>query len=392
MFEPAVLKWARQQAEWSEEVLASKLSAFWKDVTAQSVRNWENGAELLTPAQIRRLAELYKRPTAVFLLAAPPDEIALPQDRRTIGSRLRGAFTPAALLSIRRARNVQRHASELDGELGISRRFKYRRVQVGTDPVALAARIRGEIGVGIQEQFRARTYAEFFEYLRGRLERTGVITLRSGGTNSFPLEDARALSFAEVEPYVILINNHDSEGAKNFSLLHEFGHVLVRQAGICNDFTLFANGRRQVDPLEVFCNQFAASFLVPDEAFLTHRAIQGKGRLDPGALDTVVRPLTLSFKVSRFVILRKLLARGLIASNVYKAKVEEWEKEPALKKRGGRSVPPRTAILNNGPAFSSLVFDAYRQDRLSYAAASDYLGMKAKHMSAFARLMEAHGG
>lgn len=391
LFEPAVLRWARKQLSFTEEALASKLEAFWKDMTPELVRDWETGADAPTPTQVRKLAEFYKIPTAVFLLAVPPDEKSLPPDRRTIGSRLRGAFSPAAMLAIRRARRVQRLAGELDEELGITRRFKYHQ-QRSDDPAALAARIRADLSISADDQFGFRSYAEFFEYLREGLEGTGVITLRSGGTNSFPTQDARALSFADAEPYVILINNQDSEGAKNFSLLHEFAHILVRQAGICNDFTSFTADHGRIDRLELFCNQFAASFLVPDEPFLAHAALRGKRRLDPGELDNVVRAIALAFKVSRFVVLRKLLTKELIDAKTYKAKAAEWETEPRPTKRGGRSVPPRTAILNNGPAFSSLVFNAYRQDRLSYAAASDCLGMKAKHLPAFEKLIEAHGG
>ena len=141
----------------------------------------------------------------------------------------------------------------------------------------------------------------------------------------------------------------------------------------------------------MFCNQFAANFLVPDEPFLNHQALPGHRTVPTSELDTVVQPIARDFKVSRFVVLRKLLATGLIDNKAYKAKAADWETEPLPKRKGGRSVPPKTAILNNGPAFSSLVFDAYKQDKLSYAAASDYLGMKAKHLPAFEKLMETHG-
>ena len=50
-----------------------------------------------------------------------------------------------------------------------------------------------------------------------RIEETGILVLKSGGHRRLPLEDARALSFTDRQPYAILINNKDSEGAKNFS-------------------------------------------------------------------------------------------------------------------------------------------------------------------------------
>src|SRR6202040_756339 len=46
--------------------------------------------------------------------------------------------------------------------------------------------------------------------------------------------------------------------ARSFTLLHEFGHILLRQSGISS-----FNSRNTV---ERFCNQFAAAFLLPVEA------------------------------------------------------------------------------------------------------------------------------
>jgi Zn-dependent peptidase ImmA (M78 family)/DNA-binding transcriptional regulator YiaG len=390
-FEPSVLQWAREKSEMSIEVLAAKLGAHLRNITPELIQKWENGTETPTTAQIKKLSEIYKRPLAVFFLASPPEEKALPPDRRTIGSRAAHAFSTETLLVIRKARRVQQLAEELEEELGTRKLFKYQKYEVNRDPVALAANIREDLSVTLAEQLKFSTYSDFFEYLRAKIEDTGVITLRSGGTNSFPREDARALSFTDKQPYVILINNKDTEGAKNFSLLHEFAHVLTREAGICNDFTSFSSDGEKIDRLEVFCNRFAAHFLVPEKDFLAHSVLVGKSRIAPQELDFVVKTLAMAFKVSRFVVLRRLLTSDLVTSEIYREKTEKWEKEKPPVRTGGRSVPARTAILNNGITFSSLVFDAYKRDKLSYATASDYLGMKAKHIPTFEKLLRSYG-
>jgi len=390
-FEPSVLKWAREKAEMSIETLAAKLGTHLKNITPELIRNWEKGTDTLTPPQVKQLAEIYKRPIAVFLLASPPEENALPPDRRTIGSRGARPFSSETLLVIRKARRVQQLTEELEEELGTLKSFKYQKYEIDRDPVALAAKVRADLSVTITDQLRFRRYSDFFEHLRGKIEGTGVITLRSGGHNSFPREDARALSFTDTQPYVILINNKDTEGAKNFSLLHEYAHLLTREAGICNDFTLFSSTEGRVDKLEVFCNQFAAHFLVPEREFLAHRALLGKTRVPLRELDAVVKTLAMDFKVSRFVILRRLLTSEFIGRENYKEKSEQWENEKPIARKGGRSIPAQTAILNNGVIFSSLVLDAYKRERLSYATASDYLGIKAKHIPTFEKLLKAYG-
>jgi hypothetical protein len=72
------------------------------------------------------------------------------------------------------------------------------------------------------------------------------------------------------------------------------------------------------------------------------------------------------------------------------SKSKEWEKERVPRRTGGKSVPSKTAFLNNGPAFSHLVIEAYRADRLSSAAVSEYLGMKSKHIPAFTKLVQPY--
>jgi Zn-dependent peptidase ImmA (M78 family) len=386
LFEPAILAWAREKAGISVDVLSERLAAHWKEITPAVVAGWELGVGAPTPVQVKWLAEVYKRPLAVFLLAAPPEERALPPDRRTIGSRRPEPFSPPALLAIRRARRAQDLTEELEEELGTRRSFKYAQHHLRENPTVLARQVRADLSISSVDQMRFSKYSDFFQYLREKLEGTGVLTLRSAGHHGFPTADARALSFTDKEPYIILINNKDTEGAKNFSLAHEFAHVLLRQAGICNNFTAFG-GATHVDPLEVFCNQFAASFLVPDRDFSNHPALRGKQLLSPEELEIAIAPLARSFKVSRLVILRRLSTLGFIGNDVYKAKARLWEVDQPPKRGGGKSSPPKTALLNNGSTFARLVFDAYRSERLSTSAASDYLGMKTKHMAAFERLL-----
>jgi len=391
LFSPSVLRWARDERGMTLEVVATKLSAHFREVTADHIDQWENGKAFPTPSHIKKLAVIYKRPTAVFLLAHHPDDNPLPPDRRTLRDAEDRDFSPEALLVIRRARRVQELAQELDQDLATTRRFKYRKHTSSEDPVALAAAIRSDLEISTQDQFGARRYVDFFEYLRAKIEGTGVLTLRTSRHNGFPTRDARALSFTDQQPYLILVNNKDTEGAKNFSLLHELAHILVREAGICNNFTVFTDRRGKVDTLEVFCNQFAADFLVPSDIFLAHRLLVGKERLATEELESVVGSLALAFKVSRFVILRRLLTHRLVTPDAYREKASEWEQERAPTRRGGKSVPAKTALLSNGVAFTSLVVDARRLDKISAAAAADYLSVKARHLPGVEKELSRYG-
>jgi len=232
-FEPLVLKWAREKRFGSRfDILEANWADSWKEATPDLIKEWESGTTQPTFAQVKKLAEIYKRPLAVFLLDSPPDEKRNPPDLRTIGSTDNVSLSPDALLVIRKARRVQEIAANLYDELGESHAFKYSKHALTENASELAERMRDDLSVSIEEQLKAKKYEDFFEYLRAKIEDSGVLVLKSGSHDSFPIEDCRAFSFVDEQPYLILVNNKDWEGAKNFSLAHEFAHILLREAGI----------------------------------------------------------------------------------------------------------------------------------------------------------------
>lgn len=390
LFEPAILTWARENAGMSIDVLTSRLVETWKNITVDIVRSWEAGTAQPSFAQVKRLSEIYKRPIAVFLLDSPPEENVNLPDRRTLGSKDNRIFSLSFHFVVRRTRRVQELAKQLFEELGVEHGFKYRKYDLSDIPAELAYQIRSNLDISINDQFASKTYQSFFEYLRSKIESTGVITLKTSRHNGFPIEDARAFSITDVQPYLILINNKDTDGAKNFSLLHEFAHILLREAGICNNFRTFGANANRLDPLEVFCNNFAANFLVPETEFLTHRSLRNKDEIDLQRLDMIVKSLADDFKVSRFVILRRMMTYGFVSAKTYREKTALWDEEKPPKKRG-RTVPTKAALASNGLAFSSLVMEAYKRKKLSYSGVSDYLGLKSKYIPGFETLLSSHG-
>ena len=391
-FESSILKWAREKRfGLGLEVIAPKLASSGVGMTVELVNSWESGTAQPTFPQVKKLAEIYKRPLAVFFLDSPPEETSNPPDLRTIGSKDHRVLSPDALLVIRKARRIQEVSEELREELKEPNSFKYSKYSLSDNPIELAEKVREDFDIPIKDQFKAKKFEDFFEYLRSKIEETGVITLKSGSHDSFPTEDCRAFSFADKKPYLILVNNKDYEGAKNFSLLHEFAHILLREAGICNNFKAFNGNRSNINKLEVFCNQFAANFLVPKVYFLTHPAIANETKIDLEELDAVANRMTRDFKVSRVVILRRLLTFELISSETYESKIESWNDESIFKRPAGGTFSLKTTLLKNGKAFSSLVVEARKQKKISYAGLSEYLGLKTKHLSNFEKLLNSYG-
>jgi Zn-dependent peptidase ImmA (M78 family) len=387
-FEPRVLKWARVVSFGSNiEVLESKLTKS-LGISSEEILSWESGLTQPTFNEIKALSGLYKRPLAVFFLSEPPDENTTLPDFRTHGSKTTSEIAPETRMAIRRAKKIQEYASTLYAETGRENKFKFKKYSVRDNPDRLARFIREEIGVTFEMQFSNIKYDTFFEYLREKLELTGVITLKSGTHDSFPTTDCRAFSLTDKQPFVILINNKDTEGGKNFSLMHEFAHVLLRKSGICNDFG--DSHVHQINPIEVFCNQFAGSFLVPDLELKSHPLLVKKQKIDSGEFDELVSDIAKSFKVGRLVILRRLKDIGFVSVKTYKEKSEKWLSEPPITKKGGGHFSLTTVMKKNGLEYSKLVIDAYNSKKISRSEISGYLGVKTKHLSKLEKMINKH--
>ena len=68
---PAVAKWARESAGFTEEEAARKIGRSPDEIT-----RWESGELRPSMSQIRKASEVYRRPLAVFFLPEPPQDFA----------------------------------------------------------------------------------------------------------------------------------------------------------------------------------------------------------------------------------------------------------------------------------------------------------------------------
>ena len=103
-----LLIWARESAAYSVAEAAKKI-----DVATKKLQSWESGASKPTIIQLRKIAEVYKRPIAVFYLQAPPKDVAVLRDFRHLPGVRRQSYTPELLFEMRRAQNRRKFAIEL---------------------------------------------------------------------------------------------------------------------------------------------------------------------------------------------------------------------------------------------------------------------------------------
>jgi Zn-dependent peptidase ImmA (M78 family)/transcriptional regulator with XRE-family HTH domain len=371
---PTVLRWGRESAGLTVDDVAERLH---KD--AGVVRAWEAGDTRPTIRQLERLAELYKRPLVIFYLPEPPQEPPSPTDFRMLPADRRRDLSPTVRFAIRRARRVQRLYAQLTDELGIERSVALPHSQVRDDPERIAATFRRRIGVTLDQQRREwdDVFAAFREWRR-QVEQSGVLVLQAG----MPVDETRGFSLTDGPAPIILLSTKDFVSPRIFTLFHEVAHIMLNTGGICIPEL---GGPLQQDPtVEQFCNHFAGAFLVPLEA-LERIAVPAT----PRELDDAMRRTARSLKVSRYVVLRRLLIAGRLSYARFQETIGRWLAEPMTASSGGPSSPAEKVVSRYGTTFVSTVLEAQARGNITASDVADFLSVKVNHLQEVETIVSA---
>lgn len=362
---PEILVWARESIGFSEQEVAKRL----KD-SVEMLKKLETGGKKPTLSQLEKFASLYKRPLAAFLLPELPEEPPLPQDFRTLPSPKKKPLYPKTFFSVRRARRLQYSEIELLKTLGETVKSFSLKSSLSENPEMLAVRVKQElVGDDLAPSMWPSSDVAF-EKWKNILEQNGVLVFQI----SIPLKqkEVRGFSLVEGELPAIIVRSSDETNAKIFTLFHELAHILLRVGGICDMIDM-----PQTKDIEKFCNHFAGAFLVPKDELLGHLAI-GRSTEKQEWTDKQLKTMANHFKVSKEVILRRLLFYGLTTQAYYSRKHEEWKKEfenrKIFSKKGKDTI--KICVRERGKKYVSLVFQAYSQDKITYLDVADYLDVK----------------
>jgi len=373
--EPEVLLWARESMGFGVKDVAHKMKA-----AESTIIKLESGQKKPTVTQLERLAEVYKRPLAAFFLPRPPREQPMPKDFRSLPEDRKAPLSAETRLAMRRARRLQSLATELTGGLERQIDVKIGGIDLSKDPEVVAVETRRQLRVEVHTQFHWKDEYVAFSEWKKVIERCGIFVFQL----SMALEDGiRGFSVIEGGYPAIVLNLRDKTRGRIFSLFHEYGHLALNHSGICDmgdQEHLHGEGRK----VEIFCNHLAGAILVPRDALLSQDVIESR-KYSRDWPDKALNKLANRFKVSREVILRRLVLLELADRNFYKRKREEWQETELAKeeKRGKiRRNPPRECIRNNGAPFVSLVLESHRRERITYRDVADYLDVGLKHLPA----------
>lgn len=382
---PALLVWARETIGMSQVDAAKKLN-----VSPEKIQSWEQGETNPTLNQLRRLANIYKRPLAVFYLPSRPADFQPLKDfRRPEPS---GSFprqSPDLMLAIRSARDRREWALEL---------YEVLEGQPPNFPTALgiddeveqaATTLRKAIGIRFDQQTQWRLDYEALRNWRWTIESAGILTFQASDVET---REARGFSIGVRPLPVVVANVKDAPRGRIFTFLHEVVHVMLNEGALC-DFSERQRQHSQSFRTELFCNQVAGAALFPRSEFLATEVVRLHRKGDPTWTDSELQELSRGFGGSREAALVRLLSLRMTTWNYYLDKREELygQYQKAREKQEGFAAPHAVAISNAGPTFTRLVIEGFDRNRITSSDVSDYLQIRIKHLADIKREISQPG-
>jgi Zn-dependent peptidase ImmA (M78 family)/transcriptional regulator with XRE-family HTH domain len=347
----SVLKTLRESSGYSPEEVAKKLGTSIERVIAV-----EEGKEHFTLRQIKKLADIYKRPLVAFFTETINPLPELSDFRIKVG----GKLSPEVYLAKRRAIYLAEKLMELTGK-----KSSIPSIPPNCGPEELACWLREKLGIMppvSSGQSGRLTPVRILEYYKRSFEeKMGLLIIE------FPMKtnDVRAFCIA-LDISVIVLNENEAPQAKLFSIAHEVCHILRKTSGICSIDIEEKEGQ------EAFCNRFAAELLVPARELR---------QLGEEVNEESIRKLAREYGVSRQVIGIRLKNLGLIGENyeeLMKKVVEMGELERKTKRSGGRDWA-KTFLNRAGGLAVSEMKRAVIEERVSLYEAARVLDLKMKY-------------
>jgi len=366
-----ILKWARISIGYSLEEVAHKIGKKFKSETIQS---WENGDSFPTYIQLEQLAHnVYKRPIAVFFFPDVPKEESIKTDFRSLPELITDKLQPQIIKLYRKAKVFQFYLEDLyENEKPVNVSIlDLVRTDSGYEFPEIINRIRGllDISVDIQSTWRSTKVA--FKEWRKALENKGIFIFK----DSFRIDQYSGFCLYHDRYPIIYVNNSFPNSRQIFTLFHELAHLLYQQGGVYfRDDTIARSFQGRYSEIEVFCNRFSNELLVPPEIFNSFKLEISENQFEK---------LAQYFSVSREVILRNYLDRGLVDSEYYEKMVSKWSEQAEIRKEtsGGSYYLNQKAYL--GDNYVDLVFSKYYQNKISIENVADYLYIKIKNIPTF---------
>lgn len=297
---PEMLRWACERAGPHGATLRE---------TIPHLSDWIEGRQRPTLRQLENFANKVRVSLGYLFLPTPPDERVPIPDLRTVGGQGVRRPSPDLLDVIHICQRRQDWYREYAEKAGEEPREFYGTATLDTPTDEVAARMRQTLEFGVDDRQAAKSLDDALRMFIERAEAAGVLVMVSGivGTNTkrkLDPDEFRGFALADPLAPLVFANGADAKAAQMFTLAHELSHLWLGSSAL-SDAGL---PKAASDRTEQWCNKVAAEFLVPLATF------RDMDLSDPLAH---LNDFKQRFKVSKLVILRRLLDARLIDRNQF---------------------------------------------------------------------------
>jgi len=380
---PQLLIWARQSMAFSIEGASAKLG-----IKVSKLESWEGGLANPSMAQLRNLARIYRRPSAFFYLANPPQGWDAMRDFRRLDGEITELWTPELHSEFRRAREQRDSALEIMQMLGEEPSREWRIRAANDEALATSARDLIFAKSLFANPVSTKGYERFGFWASG-LEALGVLVLTSDGVL---VKEMRGFSIHGEELPIVMVNGKDAWNGRVFSLLHEYAHLLLNAGGLCDQRIL--EPPATVDrKLEARCNAIAATILIPRALLLQDPMVAGVPDDYSDWTEQEILNLSKKFGVSAETVLRRLLEVGKASQQLYERRRAGWIELYAdsgdvrtQKKPSGDYY--KTHVRNLGKGYVRLIMEAYTGRVIDSYTAASFLNAKVSSLSGLSKAIK----
>ena len=366
---PNVLRWARERAGLSANLLAEKMK-----VSARTIAAWEENG-LIPVSKAEEIARRTHTPFGYLYLHSPPDDSLPIADFRTRADAPPERPSPDLLETVFQ---MQRRQMWLSEELAYQQADPLDFVgsyDLRDSVHEVASAIRRELQLEKGWASVEGSWIEALQKLREYVESLGILVVINGVVGN---DTHRALDPDEFQGFslvddlapLIFVNNADYKTAQIFTLAHEVAHIFLGQQGVSRIAELYASDHH----VERICDLVAAEFLVPEDQFkpLWIRTTPARDSFEI---------LAKHFKVSTIVIARRAADTNLIDREEYRAffaehKTRDWGGQRQGGSTGGDFWNNQNGRI--GKRFAVAVLNALGEGRLSYRDAYGLTGLSGK--------------
>lgn len=360
---PAMIKWAREDAGFSLEDLPDYLD---------DAEKWETGEKTPSWADLRKLAKKYKRPSFFYFLKEPPknekDLVEFRADEKI------DDYSPELRLEIRKAKFRRNAFLHINEDMG-SKIPLFSQYVLSTNNIQdLATHIRNYLDVDLDTQKewlikengnKSYDHKNFLDHWKEICFDLGILVFEM--ENVSESEASGCSIYYDVCP-IILLNGKNAPNRRIFTLMHELAHLTQGVSAICD---VDKHNSR-----ETFCNKVAAEVLIPHNTLDRKELFYKNGNLNLSNASNMygVSKQTIVYKLNSLNIISNELKEELIQQIEEKNRINKEKKAVRNKQNDYYPMPAKIKKKKyDGEPYTRLVLQAYENNIITAPKAVRYL-------------------